>query len=474
MKTELLAIENGRTRKNSNIVFQDLCLRLFLGDITGIVFDEIMEQKVFLELLTGDLMLENGRIYVEEQRKDYQEAAKIIHKQVTVIGSQSKLLPSLTVEDNIFLFSDEKVFLYQREYRERLQTLCQQFDLSVKLSHKVRQLTTKERIMTELLKAYEESRRIVILDEITGTLSEQDQKDIFLLINKMKDKMTFLVTIGLEDSVVKWLDSILIVQNGRTAFSCSVDQMTRSFGSVLWELAGKQEDQTLKPDYNLKMTKKCTDVMEIRNVSTSYLDQLFLIIKAGEVLKIYYADEQDKKCFWNLLSGVERIYSGEIYLEGKLYRAKGMNQAVRQGIGFITEAPYRSMMLDNMGILENVSIPLHEKVKGFWFFGKYSKSVKAISDIGGLKCKRLKNISVLQRQKLAYEKWLIYQPKIVVIENPFTDMDIHMRDITFQMICALQKKGISVILLTANFATIGKIRGRTLFLRHGKLTDANE
>ena len=151
-----------------------------------------------------------------------------------------------------------------------------------------------------------------------------------------------------------------------------------------------------------------------------------------------------------------------------------MSQAVREGVGFITEAPYRSMILDNMSATENVSVPLHEKVRGFWFAKKYTRSVSDFLQNNELNKKKLKNIGNAELQKLAYEKWLVYQPKIVIIENPFTDMDINMREITRKMIGALQKRGIGVILLTANFAIMNKIKGESMFLKHGVLTREEE
>lgn len=89
---------------------------------------------------------------------------------------------------------------------------------------------------------------------------------------------------------------------------------------------------------------------------------------------------------------------------------------------------------------------------------KYTRSVSDFLQNDELNKKKLKNIGNAELQKLAYEKWLVYQPKIVIIENPFTDMDINMREITRKMIGALQKRGIGVILLTANFAIMNKIK----------------
>ena len=82
-----------------------------------------------------------------------------------MIGSKSKLLPSITIEDNIFLFSDRKLFLDQKEYRERFQKLRTELNISDDMPHKVRNLSAKEKVIIELLKAYEERKKIVILDE---------------------------------------------------------------------------------------------------------------------------------------------------------------------------------------------------------------------------------------------------------------------------------------------------------------------
>ena len=128
------------------------------------------------------------------------------------------------------------------------------------------------------------------------------------------------------------------------------------------------------------------------------------------------------------------------------------------------------MILENMSAIENVSIPLHEKVRGFWCLKKYVKSVSDFLQKNELNKNKLKNIGDAELQKLAYEKWLMYRPKIVLIENPFTDMDVNMREITRKMIGALRKRGVGVILLTANYAIMNKIKGDSMFLKHGVLT----
>lgn len=469
MKTELLNIQSGKIKKENNVIFDDLSLELFQEEIAGIVFDDILEQKLFINMMLGDIILYSGKIFINEERKTYEEAARLLKQQVAVISSKSKLLPSITIEDNIFLFSDKKIFLDQKEYRERFLKLMNELGISDDMPHKVRNLSSKEKVIIELLKAYEEKKKIVILDEITSLLSEKDLREIFTLINKMKSQMSFLITVGIEDFIMDWMETIVVVQNGRTTFVSGISQLNCKLSKVLKALIYENKSEMFNA-YGRNVINRQKDVLKINNVSTRYLKDINFTLGSGELLKIYYSDEKSKDSFWKMFSGEEDIEAGQIYISEKLYKVSNMSQAVQEGIGFITEAPYRSMILENMSAIENVSIPLHEKVRGFWYSKKYVKSVSDFLQNNELNKNKLKNIGNAELQKLAYEKWLLYQPKIVLIENPFTDMDVNMREITRKMIGALRKRGVGVILLTANFTIMNKIKGESMFLKHGVLT----
>ena len=469
MKKELLNIQSGKIKKENNVIFDDLSLELFQEEIAGIVFDDILEQKLFINMMLGDIILYSGRIFINEERKTYEEAARLLKQQVAVISSKSKLLPSITIEDNIFLFSDKKIFLDQKEYRERFLKLMNELGISDDMPHKVRNLSSKEKVIIELLKAYEEKKKIVILDEITSLLSEKDLREIFTLINKMKSQMSFLITVGIEDFIMDWMETIVVVQNGRTTFVSGISQLNCKLSKVLKALIYENKSEMFNA-YGRNVINRQKDVLKINNVSTRYLKGINFTLGSGELLKIYYSDEKSKDSFWKMFSGEEDIEAGQIYISEKLYKVSNMSQAVQEGIGFITEAPYRSMILENMSAIENVSIPLHEKVRGFWYSKKYVKSVSDFLQNNELNKNKLKNIGDAELQKLAYEKWLMYQPKIILIENPFTDMDVNMREITRKMIGALRKRGVGVILLTANFTIMNKIKGESMFLKHGVLT----
>ena len=344
MKRELLNIEGGKIKKGNNVIFDDLSLELFQGEITGIVFDDILEQKLFIDMLLGDVLLYSGKIFVNEERKAYEEAARLLKQQVAVIGSKSKLLPSITIEDNIFLFSDRKLFLDQKEYRERFQKLRTELNISDDMPHKVRNLSAKEKVIIELLKAYEERKKIVILDEITSLLSEKDLGEVFSLIDKMKSQMSFLVTVGFEDFIMEWMESIAVVQNGRTTFVSGISQLNCKLSKVLKALIYENKAETFGA-YGQKVINGQNNVLEVRDVSTCYLKNLNFTLCSGELLKIYYSDEKSKSSFWEMFSGEESIEEGQIYISEKLYKVSNMSQAAATFEGICTSRQIRLELL---------------------------------------------------------------------------------------------------------------------------------
>lgn len=471
-KREIFSVENGKIIKNENTVLEDLSLHIFEGEITGIIFDSILDQQVFLAFLIGDVMPDSGSFYIQGEQENPGSLLKLLSSIVSVIGIKSKLITSITIEDNIFLFTDKNFFSSEKEYRCRLKKLWEKFQISEEIPKKVRELTAKQKVIIELLKAYVEKKKIVVLDGISGVFSEEDMEDIFSLIFKMKEKMSFLVTVGFEEVVVKRSDMLLIVQNGKTTYMGQTEVLHKKLKDILkiLLLGRSDKENILKNDQSVEK-KKEKKVFSIIEGSTSYLQKITLSISTGELLKIYCADEEGKRHFWEMISGETSLTSGKMVLGEREFRPKNMAQSIRKGVGFIPETPYRTMTMENLSVLENLSIPLDEKVVGFWWCKKYMESVWKLFPRLGSKKEKVQDMDNIQLQRLMYEKWSLYLPRLIVIENPFSDMDVNMREITVNMIQKLQRKGIAIIVLTSNFTTMKEIRGKSSYLKKGKMKE---
>lgn len=478
MKEEYITIENGRIEVNGTPVFTDLNLRIYKKQMIGFIFDSIVERRFLQEFMKGNLTLIEGKIYIEDNRSDSLEAGKYLKNSVTFIEKESKLIENLSIEENVFLFTGKEMMIQRRKYLSDLKRLIQIFGLNLESQKKVRDVTVKERVMIELLKAYAEQKKIIVLSYMTGFLKKNELSDIFQFIKQMqKQGMTFIIVEQFENILFDWTDEVVVVRQGRTAavFDSVTVNREQLYSSLLSQktklIAGvncfdmKEEEEEREP------------VLKFENVCTDVLKDINLEIEMGEVLKIYYMDDESILNFIALLKGEKKPASGKIVLNGMEYSANHIIEAVKRGICFIEESPYDNMLFYNMSVRDNLAMALSRKVPFFWFKNRFVKSVGQltesfnIEDIARIRLRRLEPSTL---QKIAYFKWYLYAPKVVVCIKPFTETDIHLQEITVEMISKLKSRGISIIILTPNYSELYRVDGDIIYLKNGKMIDENE
>jgi ABC-type sugar transport system ATPase subunit len=477
MREEYITIENGRIEKNGTPVFTDLNLRIYKRQIIGFIFDTIMERRNLQEFLKGNLWLSEGKIYVEENRSDALEAGKYLKNSVTFIEKESKLIENLHMEENVFLFTGKEMLIQRRRYLSELKKLIQFFGLELEVQKKVRDVTVKERVMIELLKAYAEQKKIIILTYMTGFLKKNELGDIKRLIKQMQNQgITFILVEQFENILFDWTDEVVIIRQGRTA--AVFDSGTVNREQLYSSLLGQSKKRVAGMDrFDMEEDEEKEPVLKFENICTDVLKGINMEIEAGEVLKIYYMDDESILSMIALLKGEKKPLSGRIVLAGKEYSANHIIEAVNTGICFIEESPYDNMLFYNMSVRDNLAMALSRKVPFFWFRNRFVKSVGQltesfnIEDIARTKLRRLEPHTL---QKIAYYKWYLYAPRVVVCIKPFTETDIHLQEITVEMISRLKSRGISIIILTPNYSELYRVDGDIIYLKNGQMIDENE
>jgi len=476
MKEEILVLESAVIQKQNFMAYSELYLQVCKGEINGIIFDNILERQYLLEFFRGELLLDSGRIYMNEKLISALNASRELKKIVRIIEMKSKLIPSMSLAENIFLFADQTFFVTKKQYQAAFGELKERFEVLENVENRTKDLSAKDRVIVELLKAYVEHKTIVVLDNPTAFLKEVEIEEICRLLEKLREKMAIIITIGFEDAGVKWMEKVFVIQKGKTiaVMRPVEDNINKIFQALLSE---RKPIEILKSSVKWNKVGKTETVIEFQNVSTSYLKNLNFKIEPGEILKICYLDEKSCSHIRMLLSGDMELSEGAIYLNEKMYRVKNVYEAIKKGVCFIEERPYQSMLFSNMSIIENLSIPLHEKVNWFWQLRKYSKSVESFAqnfmENNAFK-KKLKYQKGTTLQQIAYSKWLLYAPSVIVCLNPFADIDIYMRETTIEMLHDFQDSGISVIILTSNLHTLQKIEGDTIYIHQGIIINEDE
>ncbi|MBE5985022.1 hypothetical protein ACOAOT_16750 [Lacrimispora sp. AGF001] len=477
MKEEYITIENGRIEENGIPVFTDLNLRIYKKQIIGFIFDSIIERRYVQEFMKGNLNLSEGRIFIEENRSDTLEAGKYLTSSVTFIEKESKLIENLHMDENVFLFTGKEMLIQRRKYLSDLKKLIQFFGLKLEIQKKVRDVTVKERVIIELLKAYAEQKKIIVLSYMTGYLKKNELCEIQQLIKQMQNQgMSFILVEQFENILFDWTDEVVVIRQGRTAavFDSGTVNRERLYSSLL--------SQNTKPMagvdcFDMEEDEEREPVLKFENVCTDVLKDINMEIEVGEVLKIYYMDDESIRSVIALLKGEKKPLSGKIVLNGKEYLANHIIEAVNMGICFIEESPYDNMLFYNMSVRDNLALALSRKVPFFWFKNRFVKSVGLLTEsfnIEEIARTKLRRLEPSTLQKIAYYKWYLYAPRVVVCIKPFTETDIHLQEITVEMISRLKSRGISIIIVTPNYSELYRVDGDIIYLKNGQMIDENE
>lgn len=476
MKREIVGIENGVIKEKNKDVLNGFYFRLYKSEIVGVIFDSVSEKKSFLQLFRGKLKMESGRLYRNGKKIDI-ESITTFEKQISIIEKESKLIDTLTVEENVYLFRDKHRVLFGNQYRKCMEEAMQEFDIYIRMNIRIRNLTTLERVQLELLKAYVEEKEIIILSDLTGILNQNDLDEIFRFVKRLQEKdISFIIIESLEDIVFDWTQKLYIIKHGKTLAVMEPKRVNRQ--QLYQVLLGEHKVISHKSMVPLqeKQLEENTNALELKHVYTNYLKDFSFSLEAGEILKIFFLDDKSCEAIVDVLKGQGRILNGEIHIGNQKQSIKSVLQAMKKGICFIEELPSESMLFDNMTVKDNLSIALSRKNPQMWARRKFSRSVEMLADeyfkekIGDRKLKKLNPEKLL---RITFLKWLLYNPKVIVFIRPFTEVDIHLREITIEVMKEMQAKGIAIIILTARFSELDKLDGDTLFIKNGECIDEN-
>ncbi len=546
MKRELLFVENGSIFNNGVEIMKSLYFNLFHGDSLGFVFDNALEKNILVDFLKGKRPLQTGKLSFENNKISAESYEKCFEKNISVIERTGKLIRSLSVEENIFLFSSyvPRYFVSGHAFEKPIKEIESKLGINLRKYNSTVLLSEKDRVILEMVKAFAEGKKIIAFSNLTSFLKEPELEEVYSMMKQMRQfEMSFLVIEAFDDIIFRWSDNFVIVKHGKTMGILNSNSVR---GDKVFEILLKDESMKEKHFHtplftavpqtglryatgasvkekhfhtplsmavpqtglryatgasvkekrfhtplsmavpqtglqyatgasinNVEYEEWITEV-EFDNVSTEVLRQLSFSVGRGEVVKIYYMDDASGNHILELLKGERKAESGNIFIEGDAYTAGNLNQAIKRGIGFIEEFAYENKLLGNLSAFENISLLLGEKVPLFWLRRRFRKNIRQFLETAFEAAdldKKPAEIQPVELQQMAYYKWYLYNPKVVVCIRPFAQEDVHVREITVMMIEMLRNRGITVIILLSAFSEINLVEGENIFVHNGTAID---
>lgn len=401
---------------------------------------------------------------------------------IAVIYQELSLVKDLTVAENIFLGREPSrigVINWEKLY-SRAQKLLDDVHLAIDPRTPVRNLGIGQQQLVEIAKALSQEARILVLDEPTAALTDAEVETLFNILNKLRARGVAMIYISHKlDEVFRISDRITVLRDGRTIGTDAARELDES--RVIAKMVGREVGQIFPEGKH----ERGDIVFEARDITVEdpgvsgklLVDRVGFAVRKGEVLGIAGLMGSGRS---ELLMAIFGAHPGrksaEVLVDGKPVEVKVPSDAIRYGIGFVTEDRKRYGLILDQTILKNMTLAGLRRLSGRFITNEDAEAAageRAARDL------RIKATSVFtttgtlsggNQQKVVLAKWLLTNPRVLFLDEPTRGIDVGAKQEIYAQINRLAQTGIAIVLVSSELPEVLGLSDRVMVLHEGRVT----
>ena len=443
------------------------------GEICALLGENGAGKSTLMNILGGVLQPDQGEILLDGRAVSFHSPAQSLKAGIAFIHQELNLINDLPVYENMFIgreirkagFIDHKA-----ELKETL-ALFERLDIDIDPQEQVSALDASYKQIVEISRALMMNASIIIMDEPTTSLTDPEIERVFDMLRTLKKQQVGVIFISHKlREVMQICDSYAVLRDGVMVSKGPVKDTT--IAKISRDMVGHDvrtenlaQSHPLGPE--MLRLEKLTREPYFRNVNLS--------VHAGEVLGVTGLLGDGRSELFRTVFGDMGRYSGRIVLEGMPVEIKSTRQALKMGIGYLPRNRKENAIIKDMNILDNGTIVVLKKLRQLGLinqkkqlsrFGEQERDLQikmgsAFDPIGSL--------SGGNQQKVVLAKWLMTQPKVLILDNPTQGVDVGAKEEIYDIILQLAKKGVAVVVLSNEAQEIIRVCSRALVMYHGDI-----
>ena len=456
-----------------NDVLKGVDFTLNDGEIHALVGENGAGKSTLMNILSGVLSKDKGEILIDGKEVDISDTNVAKKYGISFIHQELSDWPELTVMDNIFMNNEIKngIFLDKAKMRKKCIELLERFDLDINPKTKVSELSVGQRQMMEIAKANLNKVNVLILDEPTSALTNNEIDKLFKLIKRLRDKNVSMIYISHRmEEIFSLTNKITVMRDGKSVSVMDTNKTDER--EVVSYMVGRDIG-----DFYPEMDAEISDVkIELKNFNREgFFKDINIKAKKGEVLGISGLMGAGRTEIMRSVFGLDPKDSGEVFIDGKKIEIKNPADAIKNKIGFVTENRQEEGLILDESIRENISLLNFDKFSKNSFIDKAKE--KNLSDhlVDSFKVKtqssesKISDLSGGNQQKVVFAKWYAIGPEILILDEPTKGVDVGAKREIYDLIKDLTKKAVSIILISSDLPELISLSNRIYVIHEGKI-----
>ena len=471
---ELLRIENISKSFPGVQALKNINISIEKGEVHALVGENGAGKSTLMHIIAGVYRADEGKIILNGEELKLRDEMDAQKAGIGIVFQERSLVENLSVAENIFVTRQpiNKLGLVDKKTMVlKAGELLEKVGLKINPLTPLSRLTPVMKQLVEIAKALSLNPQILILDEPTATISEREVNILFPLIKQLKNSGISIIYISHRlQEIFGICDRVSVLKDG-------IHQGTKIVSEInLDEIIRMMVGREILNVYEDRKNIETEVVMEVKNLSSKVFKNISFELKKKEIFGISGLIGAGRSELALALFGFDNKTSGEIYVKGRKVSFKIPGDAIRSGIGYLTEDRKESGVFLGLQVCENIFSSNMERVTRFGIVNdsKLNKFSKEYVDKLKIATPSLKqtalNLSGGNQQKLLLARWLLKNPDILIVDEPTRGVDVGVKSEIYQLLRKIADSGTSIIVISSELPEILTLCDRIMVMWQGKKT----
>ena len=443
------------------------------GEVHAMMGENGAGKSTLMKVLTGIHDANEGTIHYNGKQVAYSKPKEAMEDGIVIVHQELNMMNHLTVAQNIFIGREEfrhNLLIDDGASIKKAKKLFDLLKLDINPTEKVGNLTVGKQQMVEIAKALSMDAKVIVFDEPTAALTESEINELFVIIDDLRAKGVGIIYISHRmDEIARITDRVTVMRDGEYVGTVNTKEtiIAMMVGRTIYE----------DPKAASAVADDAPVVLEVKNLNAgSSVKDVSFQLRKGEILGFSGLMGAGRTEVARLLFGADKKESGTIFVNGKEVTINSPQDAIREGIGYLSEDRKRFGCIVDMTIADNtVMTNLDKYIKGGLI---NDGEIVKVSDefVKQLRTKTpsskqlVRNLSGGNQQKVVIAKWLEQNSDILIFDEPTRGIDVGAKSEIYTLMNALVAQGKSIIMISSELTEILRMSDRIVVMCEGRKT----
>ena len=455
----------------------DVSFQLNAGEVHALVGENGAGKSTLMKVLTGVYSKDTGSIFMRGQEVDIRGVRDSQMLGIIMIHQELNLMNHLTAAQNIFIGRESLrggLFLNDAELNRRSEALFKRLNVDIDPTVRVGDLTVAKQQMVEIAKALSYDSEVLIMDEPTAALTDNEIDDLFRVIRMLRDEGKGIIHISHRLEELKLIsDRITVMRDG--GYVGTVNTQEVETGRIISMMVGREifvtrSERTVPEDSPV--------ALEVRHVSAGRMvKDVSFCVRKGEILGVAGLVGAGRTETARAIFGADPKSSGEILINGQPVNIRTPEDAVRHGIAYLSEDRKRYGLMLGLSIQTNTAIAdMKRFLKGKFFLNDRAERENMEARIRDLDIKTpsvrqlARYLSGGNQQKVVLAKWLTRNCDVLFFDEPTRGIDIGAKNEIYKLLDRLAGEGKAIVMISSELPEVIRVSNRVLVMCEGRIT----